>query len=128
MNEFTLPNYVYRATVIKIVDGDTIDVELDVGFNTSIRKRLRFYGIDTWEVRGDEREKGLIAKARLTEILDQADHIYVQIKMDTTGKYGRVLAIVWTVQATTWTDLGEHLTNVNELLITEGHGVEYMKT
>ena len=119
--EFQLPNYVYRATVNRVVDGDTIDVDIDVGFNTTLRKRLRFLGIDTWEVRGEEKEKGLVAKARLQEILDQAEVIYVQTKMDATGKYGRVLAWVWT----DCTESGDHLTNVNELLLEEGHGTAY---
>ena len=54
---FTKPVYCYRVVeVVKVVDGDTCDVLLDVGFHTYLRKRLRFLGIDTWEVRGDERE------------------------------------------------------------------------
>ena len=123
--ELQLPHYTYRATVVKVIDGDTIDVDIDVGFHTTLRKRLRFLGIDTWEVRGEEKEKGLIAKARLQEVLDQAETIYVQTVMDATGKYGRVLAWVWTVMPTNWSESGEHITNVNELLLREGHGTEY---
>ena len=115
MTELQLPNYTYRATVVKIVDGDTIDVDLDVGFNTTMRKRLRFLGIDTYEVRGVEKEQGLVAKARLTEMLNQADQIYVQTVMDAKGKYGRVLAYVWT-------ETDGALMNVNEQLLVEGHG------
>lgn len=123
--ELQLPHYTYKATVVKVVDGDTIDVDIDVGFHTTLRKRLRFLGIDTWEVRGEEKEKGLIAKARLQEVLDQAESIYVQTVMDATGKYGRVLAWVWTVMPTSWSESGEHITNVNELLLKEGHGTAY---
>ena len=118
MTELQLPNYTYRATVVKIVDGDTIDVDLDVGFNTTMRKRLRFLNIDTWEVRGEEREKGLIAKARLAEMIEQSDDVYVQTVMDKKGKYGRVLAYFWT-------ETDGVFVNVNEQLIVEGHGVPY---
>lgn len=115
MAELRLPNYTYRATVNRVIDGDTIDVDLDVGFNTTMRKRLRFLGIDTWEVRGSEKPQGLIAKARLEEMLQTSDKIYVQTVMDARGKYGRVLAFLWT-------ETDGVLVNVNEQLLAEGHG------
>lgn len=118
--EFQRPTYTYRVKeVVKVIDGDTIDVQLDVGFATYVRKRLRFMGINTWEKSGAEKEKGLLAKARLEELLDGADNIYVQTIMDSQGKYGRLLAYVW-VETT------DKLTLVNTLLVEEGHGVEYM--
>jgi len=117
---FEPPVYTYKvALVTKIVDGDTIDVHLDVGFESYVHKRLRFLGIDTYETRGDEREQGLLAKARLTEIIAAADRLYVQTVMDGEGKYGRVLA-------TLWSEIDGVLTDVNRQLIVEGHGVEYM--
>lgn len=115
---FTYPAYIYRATIKKIVDGDTIDVLIDVGFGIYVTKRLRFLLIDTWEVRGEEREKGLIAKERLRELVTTAETVYVQTIMDTRGKYGRVLAWVWTENQ----DL---LLNVNKILLDEGHGTLY---
>lgn len=118
--EFQRPTYTYRVKeVVKVVDGDTIDVQLDVGFASYLRKRLRFMGVNTWEKSGAEKEKGLLAKARLEELLDGADNIYVQTIMDSQGKYGRVLAYVWVETAGV-------VTLVNTLLIEEGHGVEYM--
>jgi len=118
--EFQRPTYTYRVKeVVKVVDGDTIDVQLDVGFASYLRKRLRFMGVNTWEKSGAEKEKGLLAKARLEELLDGADNIYVQTIMDSQGKYGRVLAYVWVETA-------DVVTLVNTLLIEEGHGVEYM--
>lgn len=115
---FTKPVYCYRvAKLLKVVDGDTADVLLDVGFGTYMRKRLRFLGIDTWETRGEERELGLVAKERLIEILDAADAIYVQTEMDAKGKYGRVLAWLWV-------ENGATVTSVNEQLLLEGHGTE----
>lgn len=113
---FTHPTYTYRVKeVIHVVDGDTIDVLIDVGFKTYLSKRLRLLGIDTWELRGDEREKGLIAKARMEELLADAEEIFVQTKMDAEGKYGRVLAWVWTKK-------GLDVVNINERLLLEGHG------
>jgi micrococcal nuclease len=113
---FQNPTYTYRVKeVLRVVDGDTVDVLIDVGFKTYLSKRLRFLGIDTWEVRGEEREKGLIAKARLEELLASAKTIYVQTVMDAEGKYGRVLAWVW-IQTDT------DFINVSERLLVEGHG------
>lgn len=116
---FTKPVYCYRVVkVVKVVDGDTCDVLLDVGFHTYLQKRLRFLKIDTWEVRGEERERGLIAKDRLIELLENSDAVYVQTVMDAKGKYGRVLAWLWT-------ETGAVVTNINEQLLVEGHGDLY---
>lgn len=116
--EFTPPAYCYRAEVVRVIDGDTIDVQLDVGFNTHIHKRLRFLGIDTWEIRGGEREKGLAAKARLENLLAVSrNKVYVQTVMDGEGKYGRVLAWVWV-------DTIAGPMCVNMVLLEEGHGTE----
>jgi len=115
---FTHPAYVYRATVKKIVDGDTIDVLIDVGFGIYVTKRLRFLLIDTWEVRGVEKEQGIIATERLTELINDAEKVYIQTIMDAEGKYGRVLAWIWTEKQ----DL---LLSVNEVLLDEGHGTVY---
>ena len=64
--------YTYKAKLVRVIDGDTIDAEIDLGFNVLIRQRIRLYGIDTPEARTRdlvEKEKGLAAKQRLTEIL-----------------------------------------------------------
>ena len=116
--DFTYPAYVYRATVTYIVDGDTIDVLIDVGFGIYVTKRLRFLLVDTWEKRGDEKEQGIIAKERLEELISTAEKVYIQTIMDAEGKYGRVLAWVWT-------ESGDLLLNVNEILLDEGHGTVY---
>lgn len=115
---FTHPAYVYRATVTNIVDGDTIDVLIDVGFGIYVTKRLRFLLIDTWEKRGVEKEQGLLATERLTELVNDAEKVYIQTIMDAEGKYGRVLAWIWTEKE----DL---LLSVNEVLLDEGHGTVY---
>ena len=66
--------YEYKCELIKVVDGDTIDVLIDVGFSTYRKERVRLYGINTPECRTrdlKEKEKGLAAKARLKEILKE---------------------------------------------------------
>ena len=62
----------YKAKLIRVVDGDTLDAEIDLGFNVFIKERVRLYGIDTWESRTrdlEEKKKGLAAKARLKELI-----------------------------------------------------------
>ena len=57
----------YQAELVKVLDGDTIDCYIDLGFDLKIKKRVRYMGIDTWESRTrdlDEKAKGLLAKAR----------------------------------------------------------------
>ena len=115
---FTHPAYVYRCIVKNIVDGDTIDVSIDVGFGIYVTKRLRFLLVDTWETRGEERERGLVAKERLTELVDSSEKVYIQTIMDAEGKYGRVLAWVWT-------ETQDVLLSVNEVLLNEEHGTVY---
>lgn len=101
--------YWYDAKVEKIIDGDTADLAIDLGFNLTFRDRFRLYGIDAWETRGDERPRGLAAKARLTELID-GRAIEVHTHKDARGKYGRWLATIY---------VGGR--DVNELLVAEGH-------
>lgn len=111
------PTYTYRATLNKVIDGDTIDVTLDLGFQFSAVKRLRFLELDTNELRsrvGEERELAQASKDRVQELLESADAIYVQTVMDATGKYGRLLAYVW------YEKDGETVC-LNRQMIDEGH-------
>lgn len=112
--------YTYKAKLIRIVDGDTIDAEIDLGFDTIVRKRIRLYGINTPETRTKdlkEKEKGLAAKQRLTELL-KTDFI-VETILNKRGKYGRVLGVVYIMN-------NEQKVNINEALVTEGHAVKYL--
>lgn len=116
---FQYPSYTYRAKVTRVIDGDTVDVRLDVGFKTHLFKRIRFLGIDTWELRGEEYDSGVLAKARLEELIEQADEIYVQTIMDGEGKYGRVLGWLWLENT-------GGVISANQILLEEGHGKEYI--
>ena len=120
----TMEKYIYRAKLDRVVDGDTIDALIDVGFDIWVKKRIRYKGIDTWESRTrdlDEKKKGLAAKARNKELLESVSNKsgYFRIKSYGTGKYGRVLADIF-VQ-----DKEGNSINVNQQLIKEGHAYIY---
>lgn len=90
-----LPKYTYKATVVKVYDGDTITVDVDLGFGVWLtNQKMRLFGIDTPEVRGKEREEGLIVRDWLRgRILHR--EIVIKTHKDRKGKYGRWLAEVW---------------------------------
>jgi len=114
---FTLPSYIYRVKeVLRVIDGDTVDILIDVGFYTSIRKRIRMLDIDTDELRGgtvDTKTRAKLAKTRLEKLLATGD-VYIQTRMDATGKYGRLLGNFYTVN-------GETVIDVNGTLVEEGY-------
>lgn len=92
----TEPGYTYRARYVRAYDGDTITVDIDLGLNVWLKDQtLRLFGIDTPEVRGAERPEGIKARDHVRSRLQSAEQIIVQTIKDSTGKYGRWLAIVW---------------------------------
>jgi micrococcal nuclease len=111
----TVTPFVYNATLERIIDGDTIDVTLDLGFNVKLHnQRCRLAGIDTPESRTsnlEEKALGLKAKERLKELCIGS----FKIQSLGTGKYGRILAIPYT----------EDNQDVCQMLVSEGHAVEY---
>jgi micrococcal nuclease len=107
--------YTYNAKLLKVVDGDTIDALVDLGFDTWKKIRIRLYGIDAWESRTrdlQEKEKGLAAKNRLIEVLNE-EFILVSHGV---GKYGRCLGEIFE-------DINSD--SINNLLISEGHAIPY---
>ena len=85
----------YRAKVVKVVDGDTIDVDIDLGFYTMLRKqRIRPKGIDAPEPRGKERFAGLESKAWLKDEIEGKEIEIVTFK-NAKGKYGRWLGVIY---------------------------------
>lgn len=97
MNEIPdQPAYVYRAVFVGNYDGDTITVDIDLGCRIWQRGvRLRLLGIDTPELRGDERDRGLEARDFVRKRLKPGDEIIIRTVRDRTGKYGRLLAAVF---------------------------------
>lgn len=114
--------YEYRCKVVKIVDGDTVDVDIDLGFGVWLKKeRIRMFGIDTPESRTrdlDEKKYGLMAKEYITKLLDDEGGIVLKTRKDAEGKYGRILGELWRT-----TDFAD--TSINELMIKNHHAVSY---
>ena len=109
----------YNAVLERVIDGDTVDATIDLGFDTWKKTRIRFYGINTPESRTrdlEEKKRGLAAKDRLIEILKANDNKFV-LQSHGVGKYGRCLGELFVET------LGE--TSVQQTLINEGHGVAY---
>ena len=113
----------YYAKLNRVVDGDTIDVEIDLGFGIWHKARVRMMGIDTPESRTrnlEEKALGLASKARLKELLT-GRRTKLETSKEGKGKFGRVLATVWTSDKK---GLAEFI-NINEALIEEGHARPY---
>ena len=110
--------YEYKCKLVRVVDGDTVDIDIDLGFGVWLRKqRIRMYGIDTPESRtSDDVEKvyGLAAKEFLVKWTNSGD-LSLKTFKDGKGKYGRILGELWYG--------GEH--NINQLLIDNHHAVKY---
>ena len=114
--------YEYRCTVVKIIDGDTVDVDIDLGFGIWMRnERIRLLGIDTPESRTRDKEEkkyGLAAKKYLTEMLNDEGGIVLKTKKDAEGKFGRILGELWRT-----TDYADK--SINQYLVDEHHAVQY---
>ena len=85
--------YEYSCEVTRVVDGDTVDVIIDLGFDISYKSRVRLYGIDTPESRTrdkDEKVRGLMSKDFLVDMLGKGD-VIIKTKEDKKGKFGRIL-------------------------------------
>jgi micrococcal nuclease len=103
--------YSYRANLIKVVDGDTIDAEIDLGFNIKVTKRIRLHNIDAPEVRTSndlEKKRGKLAKNRLINLLEQNRGLFV-LKSHGIGKFGRCLGEIFIENE-----------SINEKLLKEG--------
>ena len=120
--------YEYKAIVDRVVDGDTIDVTIDLGFKTWKKVRVRMEGINTPESRTrdlEEKKLGLAAKARLQEILEHNNNECV-LKVSGVRKFGRALSTVFVESLSPLNgEDGVTLIDVNKQLITEGHATEY---
>ena len=129
----------YECELIRVVDGDTIDCWIDLGFKVKWKARVRYMGLDTWESRTrdlEEKAKGLLAKARNNELLEQG---IFKLRSFGTGKYGRVLGEIFVAPDFVGDHIQECISNpeskidlssdgwvsVNDILMEEGHAYEY---
>ena len=113
--------YIYRIkSITKVVDGDTIDANIDLGFDISLTKRIRFAGIDTPESRTTnlkEKALGLESKEWLKKALEGAKDILIKTeKPDSTEKYGRIIGHLF---------VNDQETSLNNQMIAEGYALEY---
>ena len=114
-----MDKHIYSARLQRVVDGDTCDALIDLGFDTWVKKRIRFYGVDTWESRTrnlEEKKKGLAAKEFTKDLLENSDEGKFLLKSHGVGKYGRVLGELF---------VKGHEQSVNELLKENGHASAY---
>ena len=112
--------FTYNCEVTYVVDGDTCDVTIDLGFKIMHKARVRLYGINTPESRTRDKEekyRGLQAKARFKDLIKDRE---IRLISHDKGKYGRVLGeiLIKSKQGDSWS-------NVNKQLVKEGHAVEY---
>ena len=113
--------YIYRIkSVLKVVDGDTIDASIDLGFDISLSKRIRLAGIDSPESRTTnlkEKALGLESKEWLKKTLEGAKDIIIKTeKPDSTEKYGRIIGHLF---------VNDQETSLNNQMIAEGYALEY---
>jgi micrococcal nuclease len=108
--------YEYNCEILRVVDGDTVDVSIDLGFDISYKSRVRLYGIDTPESRTrdkDEKARGLMSKEYLIDELSKGQ-VVIKTHKDKKGKFGRVLGEMY---------VGD--SNVNMMMVDDFLAVEY---
>jgi micrococcal nuclease len=120
------PNYIYRCIVTRVVDGDTVDADIDLGFNMIYKERIRLMGIDTPESRTRNKHEKVLGKAskvRLKELVQSAQPltgkrgkkaVFLQTSKEGKGKFGRILGTLWINDQ-----------NLNDILISENHARPY---
>jgi len=113
--------YLYKATVTRVVDGDTVDLEIDLGMSVFAKQRIRLAGINTPETYGvkkdsEEYAAGIKAKNRLKELIEGKE-IAIETVKDKKGKYGRYLGQLYILE--------KEWININSLLIKEGLAEPY---
>tara|TARA_R110002020_G_scaffold282714_1_gene498380 strand:+ start:2894 stop:3226 length:333 start_codon:yes stop_codon:yes gene_type:complete len=108
--------YEYRAKLVRVIDGDTVDAKIDLGFDVWVKKRIRLHGIDTPETRTkdlEEKKAGFAAMERVKALMDECGGEFI-LKSHGVGKYGRCIGTLY---------INDN--NINELLLSEGHAEKY---
>ena len=108
--------YTYKAKLIRVIDGDTIEASVDLGFGLRYQMLIRLHGINTPETRTKdliEKKAGIAAKKRLKELMDNSKGNFI-LESHGIGKYGRCLGVLFIDEI-----------NINKLLINEGLAEEY---
>jgi len=113
--------YIYRIKqIIKVVDGDTIDADIDLGFDISLSKRIRLAAVDTPESRtadANEKKYGLESKEWLKHKVENAKNILIKTELpDSTEKYGRIIGHLF---------INDQETSLNDQMVVEGYAWPY---
>ena len=120
--------YRYRAKIIRVIDGDTVEAEIDHGCSIFSKRKLRLSGMDAPELRGESRVEGMASASHLIKLITsnclnldshgklgtRLAEIYIQTMKDKAGKYGRYIAILWGI------DKDGELVDINQLMIDDG--------
>lgn len=109
-------NYIYDAVVVSVYDGDTIRADIDLGFNVWLHNEsIRLYGINAPEMRGAQREAGVVSRDWLRLQLPVGTKILIQTIQDKEEKFGRYLGIIYL-----------NNTNLNEMMVNLNLATRYM--
>ena len=113
--------YIYRIKqILRVIDGDTIDADIDLGFDISLTKRIRLAGVDTPESRTadvNEKKYGLEAKEWLKHKVENAEHILIKTELpDSTEKYGRIIGHLF---------VNDQANSLNDQMVIEGYAWTY---
>jgi micrococcal nuclease len=121
--------YEYKAKLIKVVDGDTVDAMIDCGFSVFRKERIRLRGINAPESRTRDKEEkklGLAAKARLKELIKEGKNEFmVKTSIDKKGKYGRLLGELFLILKSNNATKKANIKSYNQTLVDEGHATYY---
>ena len=108
----------YQAEITRVVDGDTVDAFIDLGFDLHTKQRVRLFGINTPECRTrdlEEKKRGFAAKAFVVQTLKKnKNKCVIKTRLDKKGKFGRVLGTLYVNDK-----------NLNSMLVNEGHAERY---
>lgn len=114
-----LEPFCYKATVVRVVDGDTLILDIDLGFNVIFKNQsVRLTGVDAPENRSKDlkiKSAGIVAENVVKRFVKEGSNVIVKTLLDTKGKYGRILGTIFTKDGT----------NINKFLIDNNYAVEY---
>jgi len=110
--------YDYKAKLVRVIDGDTLVLMVDLGFGVKMKHHIRLARINTPEVRGEERDAGMRAKEYVEDVLHGVQELIITTNKDKKGSFGRYIAEV------TFPKDGENK-NLGDLLLEKGYAEEY---
>lgn len=108
--------YEYKAKIKDVHDGDTVTAVVDLGFRTQIEIKIRFYGINAPELKGDTKNKAILSKNRVIELILNKE-VIIKTRKDKQEKYGRWLGEIYIPNTTI---------SVNQILLNEGLAIPYL--